>query len=109
MANVIAELDSAAIWAWALGFAGIAGVLAGRFYRVWAAIMLSFSVLAATIIIGVNHHWSFWQGALSALALIAMLQLGYLLGAILASTGGKLRAALARSRWSALFKRDVAG
>ncbi|WP_088346530.1 MULTISPECIES: hypothetical protein [Rhodomicrobium] len=105
MAKLIAELDSTQIWIWALVLAGLAGFLAGSFYRVGAVITLSFAVLVATIIIGVKLDWSFWRGALSVLGLIGTLQLGYLLGLILASTGGKLKAAVAlRARWSALFK-----
>lgn len=113
MANFVAELgpllDGAYIWAWALAFAGTAGFVAGGLYRVTAAIMLSFTVLIAAIIIGVDQQWPFWKGALFAFGLLTTLQVGYLLGVVLASRGGKLRATLARRvKWAAIFKRDMA-
>lgn len=66
------------VYAFVIG--GAAGIFAGLLYRAGAVVVLSLAGLLATIIISLSHGWSFGRSILFGFALIAVLQLGYLLG-----------------------------
>lgn len=110
MAGLAPLLDGDHILDLAFAVAGGAGLIAGAFYRVAAVIALSFAAVVAVIVIGATQNWHLGRIAIDAFGLLVVVQLGYFLGVIFASTRARLwAAATGRASWSALFKRDMAG
>lgn len=93
----------------AIAAVGAAGLAAGLFYRVGAAIVLALATMISGIYLGIGNGWAIWQSILYAIGLLTVLQLAYLLGAGLSVTVSRAssRASL-RTLIAGLFKQKTA-
>jgi phosphotransferase system glucose/maltose/N-acetylglucosamine-specific IIC component len=93
----------------AIAAVGVAGLAAGLFYRVGAAIALALATMISGVYLGIGNGWAVWQSILYAIGLLTVLQLAYLLGAGLSVTASRAssRASL-RTFIAGLFKQKTA-
>jgi hypothetical protein len=108
-AFVTAE-DGWEVTANALIVANVAGIVAGLLYRAGAIIILSLAGLIAVVIISLTNQWPFIPSLLFGFALLAVLQIGYLLGVgIAVFRAGKKTEDTPHTAINAVSERDTRG